>query len=153
MSRPRKCRSKRNPTYPYNPLHTAGIPQTPPPNDFRNFFIKTGMFSGICCCRGFGAMLNLEHILSLETKGGQLKVGGCAFSCGWSFPFQFYASLFFMFWERPKSGIWGGFMNFGSAKVKNSVKHKKVGLILGAFQELLSSCFTPKIWGKSNVTL
>lgn len=44
MSRPRKCRSQRQPTYPYNSLHPAGIPQNHPPNDFRNFFIKQGWF-------------------------------------------------------------------------------------------------------------
>ena len=42
-------------------------------------------------------------------------------------------------------GDLGGFYEFASAKVKNSVKQKKVGLILGSVKELLCSCFTPKI--------
>lgn len=52
---------------------------------------------------------------------------------------------FFHVLGKAKIGDLGWFYEFASAKVKNSVKHKKVGLILGAVKELLSSRFTPKI--------
>jgi len=53
------------------------------------------------------------YILSPETKGGPLKVGvGVLFPVDEVFPQKSVLRVhFFMFLERPKSGIWGGFMN------------------------------------------
>lgn len=87
-------------------------------------------------------MLNLEHILSPETKGGPLKVGvGLLFPVDEVFPKnQFYASIFSCFGKCQNRGF-GGFYEFGSAKVKNSVKHKKGRPSPRCFQRVVEFMF------------
>ena len=63
-------------------------------------------------------MLNLEHILSLETKGGPLKVGvGVLFPVDEVFPKnQFYAPIFSCFGKGRNRGFGGSFMNLHQRK-------------------------------------
>lgn len=59
-------------------------------------------------------MLNLEHILSPETKGGPLKVGVGVFFFPVDEVFpknRFYASIFSCFGKGRNRGFRGSFMN------------------------------------------